>query len=95
MSDEEDTDSIKRRKVLPSRYKADGKDARWNRLWLHRSGGNDEIHDDDDGVDRYQSVEIGLPPLPDNMREEGKRSNKGRGPDNDQLQQLHDDDDRP
>lgn len=92
MSGGEDVDAIKRRKVLPSRYKADGEDARWNRLWLDRSGGNDEVHDDDDGVDRYQTVDTGLPPLPDNVREEGKRSKQGRDPDNDQLRQLHEDD---
>jgi len=91
MSDDEDADDTQQRHPLPSRYTADGKKDRWARLWLHRSGGgSDKVHNDDDGVDPDQGVEVGLPPLPDNLREEGKRS-KGRGPGSDHLRQLHDD----
>lgn len=87
--EEEGDDETQQSQELPSRYIADGKDARWTRLWLHRSGGLDNVHIDDDGVDPHQAVEVGLPPLPDNMREEGKRS-KGSKPDSDHLRQLHD-----
>jgi len=82
------SDDTQQRQLLPSRYTPDGKKDRWSRLWLHRSGGSDKVHNDDDGVDPDQDVEVGLPPLPDNLREEGKRS-KGRGPGSDHLRQLH------
>lgn len=88
MSDDED--DSKNRQPLPSRYEADGEEARWNRLWLHRSGGSDKVHNDDDGVDPNQSVEFVLPPLPKDVREEGK-SSKGGEPNSDHLRQLLDD----
>jgi len=90
MSNDEDADNTQKCKPLPSRYEADGEEARWNRLWLHRSGGSDDVHKDDDGVDPDQSVEFVLPPLPKNVREEGKCS-RGGEPNSDHLRQLLDD----
>lgn len=63
---------------LPTRYTADDEDTRWRRLWMYRSGSGG-CHVDEDGADPVGDVGGELPPLPDNMREEGK--NNGRRPD--------------
>lgn len=64
MSDDENDG----KRTMPSRYAVDGKDARWRRLWLQKRGG----HADDDGADPCGEVDGKLPPLPDNVRDEGK-----------------------
>lgn len=61
---------------LPSRYTADDEDSRWRKMWLYHGGGG---HVDDDGADPNEEVVGGLPPLPDELREEGKYN--GRQPD--------------
>lgn len=73
------------RRPLPSRYDSDGADGRWRRLWIHRGDGAGSQHIDDDGVDPEQDVGGRLPPLPDDMREEGKYN--GRLPDSSQQLQ--------
>ncbi|VVC24087.1 Hypothetical protein CINCED_3A022209 [Cinara cedri] len=59
------------RQSLPARYKADGPEARWRRMWVYRNGSGG-CHVDDDGADRFEDATGCCPPLTDEMREEGK-----------------------